>query len=166
MEITTKMIREQREFETMYKNPQHARAMWSQAVAERYAAPAIAPIAVYDKDGNLTKESQIEIAVWNHLVQELKNKGLDRFPSEGEVMEACQQYYARHNTSTYVAKRDSVGAKPIDETKQTVSMNNPLEGLTDEELLCMQKALDEFHHKQEVEQNESTKNEKLENSDE
>ena len=154
MEITTKVLREQREFETMYKNPQHARAMWSQAVAERYAAPAVPPIPVYDKDGNLTKESQIEQAVWNHLVQELKDKGISRPPSEGEIMEACQQYYARHNTSTYVAKRDSVGAKPIDETKQTVSMNNPLEGLTDEELLCMQKALDDLHQRKEAEQNE------------
>lgn len=157
MELTNKQIREQREFETMYKNPKHARAMWSQNVIDRYARTALEPITIYDKDGNPTPTSQIERAVWNHLLNELKEHGEDRLPTEGEMMEACQQYYARHSSSSYIAKRDSMGAKPIDETKQQVSVSNPLEDLTDEELLVMQKALDE-HRKAEqaklVEKNE------------
>ena len=157
MELTNKQIREQREFETMYKNPKHARAMWSQNVIDRYARTALEPITIYDKDGNPTPTSQIEHAVWNHLLDELKERGEDRLPTEGEMMEDCQQYYARHSSSSYIAKRDSMGAKPIDETKQQVSVSNPLEDLTDEELLVMQKALDE-HRKAEqaklVEKNE------------
>lgn len=157
MELTNKQIREQREFETMYKNPKHARSMWAQNVIDRYAKPALKPISIYDKDGNLTPTSQIELAVWEHLVNELREMGNDRMPTEGEMMEACQQYYSRHNASSYVARRDSMGAKPIDETKQQVSVSNPLEDLTDEELLVMQKALDE-HRKAEqaklVEKNE------------
>jgi hypothetical protein len=74
--------------------------------------------------------------------------GSDRLPTEGEMMEACQQYYARHNSASYVARRDSMGAKPVDETKQTVSVNNPLENMSDEELIVMQKALDEHRAKQ------------------
>lgn len=148
MELTNKQIREQREFETMFKNPKHARAMWSQNVIDRYAKPALEPIKIYDKDGNLTPTSQIELAVWAHLKRELEEMGLDRLPTEGEMMEACQQYYSRHNASSYTARRDSMGAKPIDETKQSVSVNNPLEDLSDEELLVMERALEAYHNEQ------------------
>lgn len=148
MELTNQQMREQREFEQLFKNPKHARAMWSQSVIDRYARPAIEPIKIYDKDGNLTPTSQIEVAVWNHLVDELRERGQVRRPTEGEMMEACQQYYSRHNAASYTARRDSMGAKPIDETKQQVSVNNPLEDMSDEELLVMQKALEEHRQKQ------------------
>lgn len=150
MELTNKEIRDQREFETMFKNPKHARAMWSQNVIDRYVKPALKPIPIYDKDGNLTPTSQIEQAVWDHLVEELRTQGSDRLPTEGEMMEACQQYYSRHNASSYTARRDSMGAKPIDETKQQISAYNPLEDLSDEELLVMQKALDNYHAEQKL----------------
>ncbi len=48
MELTNKQMREQREFETLFKNPKHARAMWSQSVIDRYAKPALEPIKIYD----------------------------------------------------------------------------------------------------------------------
>lgn len=151
MELTNKQIREQREFETLFKNPKHARSMWAQNIIDRYAKPALEPILVCDKDGNPTAASQIEAAVWRHLKQELQAMGQDRLPTEGEMMDACQQYYARHNAAAYVARRDSMGAKPVDETKQNVSINNPLEQYTDEELLVMQKALDEYEKAQKKE---------------
>ncbi len=88
------------------------------------------------------------MAVWNHLKTELEEMGQDRLPTEGEMMEACQQYYSRHNASSYVARRDSMGAKPVDETKQNVQVSNPLEGLSDEELYVMQAALEEHRTKQ------------------
>ena len=147
MEITNKQLREQREFETLFKNPKHARSMWAQTVIDRYAKPALPPIPIYDKDGNLTPTAQIETYVWNHLKKELEEAGSDRLPTEGEMMEACQQYYSRHNAASYTARRDSMGAKPIDETKQQVSVNNPLEDMTDEELLVMQQALEAHREK-------------------
>lgn len=148
MELTNKQIREQREFEQLFKNPKHARSMWAQTVIDRYAKPALEPIKIYDKDGNLTPTSQIELAVWNHLIAELRQRGNDRLPTEGEMMEACQQYYSRHNAASYTARRDSMGAKPVDETKQNVSVNNPLEDMSDEELLVMQRALEEHRRQQ------------------
>ena len=156
MELTNKQIREQREFETLFKNPKHARAMWAQTVIDRYARPALEPILITDKDGNLTAASQIELAVWKHLKAELEEMGLDRLPTEGEMMEACQQYYSRHNASSYTARRDSMGAKPIDETKQQVQVTNPLENLSDEELLVMQKALENHRAKAQAQLTEST----------
>lgn len=160
MELTNKQIREQREFETMFKNPKHARAMWAQTVIDRYAKPALEPIKIYDKDGNLTPTSQIELAVWAHLKQELEAMGSDRLPTEGEMMEACQQYYSRHNASSYTARRDSMGAKPIDETKQNVQVNNPLEDLSDDELFVMQRALEEYHQKQQLPEAKETHDER------
>ena len=52
MDLTTKQIREQREFETLFKNPKHARSTWAQSVIDRYCKPAIEPIRIYDKEGN------------------------------------------------------------------------------------------------------------------
>lgn len=160
MELTNKQIREQREFETLFKNPKHARATWAQHVIDRYAKPALEPIAIYDKDGNLTPTSQIEQAVWKHLKAELEAEGKDRLPSEGEMMEACQQYYSRHNASSYVARRDSMGAKPIDETKQSVSVSNPLENLSDEELFVMQEALEAHRNAQNAQKAQLTEGKK------
>lgn len=143
-ELTNKQIREQREFETLFKNPKHARAMWSQQVIDRWSKPAMEPIPIYDAKGALTEESQLQIGIWNQLKQELEAQGLDRLPTDGEMMEATQAYLSRTNTSAYVARRDSMGAKPIDESKQSITTNNPLEDLTDEQLEAMQKALIEL----------------------
>ena len=143
--MSNKQLREQREFQTLFNNPRGARQAWSQEITQRLAKPAMEPIAIYDSKGNLTQESQVEQAVWLHLLNELKEEGLERLPTEGEFMEACQQYYARHNPAAYVARRDTAGAKPIDETKQTIQIANPLDGLSDEELLVMQRALEDYH---------------------
>lgn len=148
MELTKKQLREQREFQTAFKDPKHARAMWSKNVADRYCKPAFKPVLLEDKDGNLLPQSQIEFAVWDQLNNEIEAQGLSRLPTEGEMMEGCQAYYSRHNAASYVARRDSMGAKPIDETKQQHVVNDPLEGLTDEELIIMQKALELHREKQ------------------
>ena len=150
MEFSNKQMRERREFENLFSNPKNARAMWQKNVAVAYARPVVEPMVIFDRDGNPTEESQIEIKIFEHLVAELRAQGHERYPTEGEFMEACQQYYARHNASAYTARRDSMGAKPVDETKQQVIVNNPLEGLTDEELLVMQQALDDLHARQQL----------------
>lgn len=151
--MTNREIGEQREFEALFANPKSARVQWQQEVAKRYAKPAMKPIVLHDKDGNETQQSIIERNIWNHIMEEHKQMGISRLPSEGEMMEACQQYYARHNAASYVARRDSMGAKPIDETKQNLNVtNNPLEELSDEELTIVKNALNEYHnHKKEIE---------------
>ena len=143
--MSNKQLREQREFQTLFNNPRGARQAWSQEITQRLANPAMEPMEIYDSKGNLRQESQVELAVWQHLLNELKAEGLDRLPTEGEFMAACQQYYASHNPAAYEARRDTAGAKPIDETKQTIQIANPLDGLSDEELLVMQRALEDYH---------------------
>lgn len=160
-ELTNKQIREQREFETLFKNPKHARAMWSQQVVDRWAKPAMEPIPIYDARGVLTEESQLQIGIWNQLKKELEEQGIDRLPTDGEMMEATQAYLSRTNTAAYVARRDSMGAKPVDESKQTVTNANPLENLTDEELEVMQKALEDLHASKSDPDEEGVDNKKL-----
>lgn len=145
--LPNKSKREQKEFETLFKNPKHARSMWAKTVYERYSKPAIKPVPICDKDGNLLPQSQVEIHIWNELNRELKEAGSDRLPSSGEMMEACQDYYSRHNAASYTARRDSMGAKPIDESKQQHEINNPLEQYTDEQLIIIQEALEKYNQK-------------------
>lgn len=126
-------LREQREFETLFKNPKYARSSWARKVYERYTRPAMPPIIVLDKDGNETERSQIERQIYAHLVKELQDLGEIRQPSDGEFQEACMAYYARHNAASYTARQAAFGAKPVNESKQTVT-ENVFENLTDEEL--------------------------------
>ena len=147
MELTTTQQREQREFQTLFRNPKHARTTWQQNVIDRFCRPATKPIEIYDKDGTLLPQCQVEAQIWEQLTSELKSAGISRGPTDGEMMEACQAYYSRHNSASYVARRDSMGAKPIDESKQTHTMNNPLEDLSDEELFVLQEALDKHRLK-------------------
>lgn len=144
MELTKKQLREQREFETLFKNPKHAREMWAEKVFERYSRPAMEPCIITDKDGNATPQSQLEHHVWHFLKKELESRGEDRLPTSGEMIEACQDYYSRHNAASYIARRDSIGAKPVDESKQQHTVNNPLEDMTDDELQVMYDALQAY----------------------
>lgn len=161
MELTAKQLREQREFETLFKNPKYARSMWAKNVIDRYTKPAIEPILLTDKDGNTLPQSQIELAIWRQLEREISATGQERLPTEGEMMEACQAYYSRHNANSYIARRDSMGAKPIDESKQSHTVNNPLEQLSDEELELIQKTL-EARKQKEIENDSEKPNNELE----
>ena len=148
MELTTKQRREMREFQTIFKNPKYARAAWAQTVYDRYSRPAMEPFPVtIDDKGTLSKESQIEMMVYKRLLKEFEERGLSRLPTEGEFMEACQSYYARHHSASYIARRDSMGAKPVDESKQTHEFNNPYESMSDEELIVVQEALEKHRQK-------------------
>ena len=129
----TRALREQREFETLFKNPKHARSSWARKVYDRYTRPAMPPIVVRDKDGNETERSQIERQIYDYLCKELQELGEIRQPSDGEFQEACMAHYARHNASSYTARQAAYGAKPVDESKQTIT-ENVFENLTDEEL--------------------------------
>ena len=97
--------------------------------------PAIkAPVQV-DKEGAATLQSEIENYCWNKLSQDLQKLGDEsRQPTELEMILACQAMRARFDTSAAVFIRDTLGAKPIDETKVDAQVSNPYEQLSDEEL--------------------------------
>ena len=50
------------------------------------------------------------------------------------MMLHCQIVKARYDTAAATFVRDTLGAKPVDESKIDAQVNNPYESLSDEEL--------------------------------
>lgn len=136
-----KNIRQRKEMENLFADPKFSRQAWK-AVGNAIAMqPAIRPIASYDKDGNETVNSMIESYSYNKLSKDIAELGKEnREPTELEMILHCQMVKARTDTSAAVFIRDTLGAKPVDETKVDAQLSNPYEQLTDEELEMIQAA--------------------------
>jgi hypothetical protein len=133
--MTNGETRKQLEMKNLFKSPKYAREAFraiGNVIAQR---PARAPVAQYDKDGNLTYTSAIETYTYKQLYNDLEIlKDPNRTePTELEMMIACQMVLARTNPSSFVAIRDTLGAKPVDEAKVEANVNQ-YEELTDDEL--------------------------------
>ena len=141
--MSNKNIREKQELESLFFNPKYSRQAWKslgQAIAMQ---PATQPIPVVDKDGNLTANSTIEQYSYSKLSDDLKLLcKTQRPPTELEMILHCQMVKARTDTSAAVFIRDTLGAKPIDESKVEAQINNPYESLSDEELELLQQLRD------------------------
>ena len=89
-----------------------------------------------DKDGNPTLASSIEQYTYRQLVNDIKrSEQPDREPTEIEMILACQMVKARFDTQAAIFVRDTLGAKPVDESKMDATLSaNQYEQLTDEEL--------------------------------
>lgn len=139
-----KSIRERKEMENLFADPKFARQAWKSVGQAVLLQPAVKPISVLDKDGNETLNSQIERYSYNNLSKDLEQLGKEkREPTELEMILHCQIVKARTDTSAAVFVRDTLGAKPVDETKVDASISNPYENLTDAELAMLQKYRDE-----------------------
>ena len=141
--MSNKNIREKQELESLFFNPKYSRQAWKslgQAIAMQ---PATKPIPVVDKDGNLTANSTIEQYSYSKLSDDLKLLcKTQRPPTELEMILHCQMVKARTDTSAAVFIRDTLGAKPIDESKVEAQISNPYESLSDEELELLQQLRD------------------------
>lgn len=97
--------------------------------------PACRPSPSYDKNGVETVDSLIQRYCYDQLKRDLKILTEEnREPTQLEMILACQAVRARYDTSAAVFIRDTVGAKPIDESKVEQRTTNVYESLTDEEL--------------------------------
>lgn len=130
-----KTDRENKEIQNLVRDPRYTRQLWQSiglAIARR---PAAAPIIVTDKDGNETPSSLLERYSFDslkndiHILQDGRTE-----PTELEVIMACQMRKARTDTSAAIFIRDTLGARPVDESKVQASVSNQYESLTDEEL--------------------------------
>ena len=137
--MSNKNIRQRKEMENLFADPKFSRQAWKaigQAIAMQ---PAVKPISSYDKDGNETVNSQIESYSYNKLAKDIAELGKEnREPTELEMILHCQMVKARIDTSAAVFIRDTLGAKPVDETKVDAQLSNPYEQLSDEELEMIQ----------------------------
>lgn len=128
------------EMKNIFDDPKFARKAWRSIGAAIAQRPAARIPIVIDKDGNQTFASQIEEYSYNKLSNDIKQICSDRSePTELEMIMQCQFIRARFDTTAAAFVRDTIGAKPIDESKMDMQVNNPYEDLTDEELELLAK---------------------------
>ena len=128
------------EMVNLFEDPRFVRKAWRSIGAAIANRPAVRLPIVTDKDGNQTFASQIEEYSYNKLAADLRAISSDKTgPTELEMIMQCQFIRARFDTQAAVFIRDTIGGKPVDETKMDMSVNNPYESLTDEELELLAK---------------------------
>ena len=133
--MSNKSRREQLEMLNVFGDPKFTRQAWKAVGNAILRNPATRPIKQYDKDGNETFASQIEEYSYNSLKKDLHTLGeQDREPTELEMILTCQITKARYDTAAATFVRDTLGAKPVDESKVEANLSNQYEQLTDEEL--------------------------------
>lgn len=124
--VSNKSYRELLETRNVFADPAYCREAWKSVGTAILLSPAIGCIGDID-----TKDGAIESYTYRKLTEELKSLG--RKPTELEMIFHCQAARARFDTSAAVFVRDTVGAKPIDESKVTVSRSQ-YEEMSDDEL--------------------------------
>ncbi len=124
--VSNKSYRELLESKNVFADPAYCREAWKSVGQAILLSPAIRCIGDID-----TREGAIESYTYEKLCRELKDIG--RKPTELEMIFHCQAARARFDTSAAVFVRDTVGAKPIDESKVTVGRSQ-YEEMSDDEL--------------------------------
>lgn len=129
------MSRTEKEMKSLFSDPKFSRQAWKNVGMAILQNPAMHAPEQLDKEGQLTLQSAIESYSYDKLSKDLKKLGgQDRQPTELEMILQCQIVRARFDTSAAIFVRDTLGAKPVDETKLDASVHNPYEQLSDEEL--------------------------------
>ena len=129
--VSNKSYRELLETKNVFADPAYCREAWKSVGQAILLSPAIGCIGDID-----TRDGAIEEYTYNKLCRELKEidgKGKGRQPTELEMIFHCQAARARFDTSAAVFVRDTVGAKPIDESKVVVGRSQ-YEEMSDDEL--------------------------------
>lgn len=121
-----------------FADPRYSRKAWGSVAWKILNAPAARPGTVLDKNGEETLDSRIANYSYKQLSEDLaaieRADGEHREPTELDMILACQIQHARHNTNAATFIRDTVGAKPVDESKLQAEITNSYETLSDEEL--------------------------------
>ena len=136
--VSNKSYRELLETKNVFADPAYCREAWKSVGTAILLSPAIGCVGDID-----TREGAIEDYTYRKLTAELKSVGVGttadgrpvvgRAPTELEMIFHCQAARARFDTSAAVFVRDTVGAKPVDESKVTVGRSQ-YEEMSDDEL--------------------------------
>ena len=153
-----KEIRERLEMNNLLGDPKYARQAWRAIGQDLARRPCTMPHAILDKDGNQSIASLIEQISYESLLEDLKSlgkadDGTERKPTHLEMILQCQLIRARYDTAAAQFVRDTLGAKPVDESKWQGEISNPYESMTDDELEALQayrekKAMEQQQHEQ------------------
>lgn len=134
--MSNKSERERKEMANLLEDPKFMRKAWQAIGHSILRQPASKPVVQIDKDGNETRNSEIERYTYNTLADDLKKLGGEgeRQPTELEMILGCQIAKARTDTQAAVFVRDTVGAKPVDESKLDAVVETGYESMSNEEL--------------------------------
>lgn len=140
--MSNKQSRDRKEVDNLFKDPKYCRQAWRSIGIAILQSPVTRMPTDYDKDGNPTLRSSLEDYSYNSLKRDIatlcKQGGTDsREPTELEMIMQCQIAKARFDTNAAIFVRDTLGAKPVDESKVDATLSNPYESLTDEELALL-----------------------------
>ncbi len=140
--MSNKQSRDRKEVDNLFKDPKYCRQAWRSIGIAILQSPVTRMPTDYDKDGNPTLRSSLEDYSYNSLKRDIdtlcKQGGTDsREPTELEMIMQCQIAKARFDTNAAIFVRDTLGAKPVDESKIDATLSNPYESLTDEELALL-----------------------------
>lgn len=133
--MSNKDSRETKEMLNLFSDPAFARKAWKAIGMSILATPANKVIPRYDKEGNPDYNTDVENYSYLSLKKDIEKLGdPNREPTELEMILKCQMIKARTDTSAAVFIRDTLGARPVDESKIDATMTNPFEKLSDQEL--------------------------------
>ena len=140
--MPNKDIRERKEIDNLFRDPKYCRQAWRNIGTAILKSPVSRMPTDYDKDGNPTLRSSLEDYSYRSLKRDIaalcKRDGTEeREPTELEMIMQCQIAKARFDTNAAIFVRDTLGAKPVDESKIDATLSNPYETLTDEELALL-----------------------------
>lgn len=122
---TNKSYRELLETTNVFADAKYCREAWK-SIGMAVLLSEAKTVAEAD-----TKEGMVESYTYDKLSKELK--GLGRKPTELEMILHCQAAKARWDTGAAIFMRDTVGAKPVDESRVQVSANQ-YEEMSDDEI--------------------------------
>lgn len=132
------------EMRSLFADPKYVRQAWKSIGNAMLQNPASKPVPTYDREGNETLASQLESYSYNKLAKDINEIGKEkREPTEIEMILHCQMLKARFDTSAATFVRDTLGAKPVDESKIDAQVTNQYETLSDEELELLAKHREE-----------------------
>ena len=123
-----------KEMQSLFADPRYVREAFKSVGIALLQNPATRSPEVYDKNGVLTGDTILAQYSYDQLAEDIKNiYKQDRAPTQLEMIMMCQMVKARYDTAAAIFVRDTLGAKPIDESKQQL-IQNEYESLSDEEL--------------------------------
>lgn len=133
--MSNKRERDTKEMISLFCDPKFERKAWravGQAIANSPAKIVSLPL---DAKGEISPAHMVEQYSYEQFKADIGSLGNDdREPTELEMIMRCQMVKARFDTGAAVFIRDTLGAKPVDESKVDQTVNNPYEMMTDDEL--------------------------------
>lgn len=128
----TKSERELREYQSVFCDEKYAKKAWKQLIGAALDSSGKSLPTTYDpKTGEMTFQSQLDEQAYKTVKERLKAQGLDREPTEAELIVQNNILRARFNDTAFNTMLDRTAGKVKDEISVTP---NAYEELSDDEL--------------------------------